>query len=464
MIDVLVEDFAAWRNQARTLLGDSRNPGEVHFCDKQHGQPALTLDHLEGEETPPAETARVPAEFLHLAETVGYHRNPNRWNLLYRLLWRLTRGEPHLLEDHSEASVRELRLMEKAVRRDIHKMRAFVRFRKVTGPSDPAIETYVAWHRPEHLIVRANAPFFVRRFGALRWAILTPDESVWWDLRHLRFGPGLPRDAAPPDDQIEDLWLTYYSSIFNPARLNLAAMASEMPARHWSTMPETKIMGDLIRNAHTRVDSMVKKQPTSARPFVPDAASLKQLATAARSCEGCELFRNATQIFGEGPAAARFLFVGEQPGDQEDLAGKPFVGPAGKLFDQALAEAGIERSEVYITNAVKHFYFEERGKRRIHKTPRGTHISACRPWLEAEIENVKPEVIVCLGSTAAQSLLGRDVRVLRDRGQWLENRWAARLLVTIHPSAILRMTDPQSHREEYARFVGDLKLVAEYKR
>jgi len=169
---------------------------------------------------------------------------------------------------------------------------------------------------------------------------------------------------------------------------------------------------------------------------------------------------NATQtVFGEGPSTARFLIIGEQPGDQEDLVGKPFVGPAGRILDKALIEAGIDRGEVYVTNAVKHFYFEERGKRRIHKTPRATHISACRPWLEAEIADVNPEAIVCLGSTAARSLLGPDVRVLRDRGKWLDNRSARRILVTIHPSAILRMIDPQAHKDEYNRFVADLKRL-----
>ena len=205
---------------------------------------------------------------------------------------------------------------------------------------------------------------------------------------------------------------------------------------------------------------MVKKQPLSAQPFVPERASLPELAAASRNCEGCELYRNATQtVFGEGPSTARFLFIGEQPGDQEDLVGKPFVGPAGRILDKALIEAGIDRAEVYVTNAVKHFYFEERGKRRIHKTPRATHISACRPWLEAEIADVNPEAIVCLGSTAARSLLGPDVRVLRDRGKWLENRSAKRILVTIHPSAILRMIDPQAHKDEYNRFVADLKRL-----
>jgi DNA polymerase len=203
---------------------------------------------------------------------------------------------------------------------------------------------------------------------------------------------------------------------------------------------------------------MVNRQPTSARLFVPGKAELPQLAEAAHHCQGCELYLHATQtVFGEGQPHAKIMLVGEQPGDQEDLAGHPFVGPAGKVLDQALIDAGIDRGEVYVTNAVKHFRFEERGKRRIHKKPSGGHVSACRPWLEAEIEQVKPETIVCLGATAALSLVGRDVRVTEDRGKWMPTQWAGRLMVAIHPSALLRLPETASYEEEYRRFVEDLR-------
>jgi uracil-DNA glycosylase family protein len=226
-------------------------------------------------------------------------------------------------------------------------------------------------------------------------------------------------------------------------------------------LPEAKLIGDLIRHADSRVASMVTQQTQSPQSFLPaPGASLVQLAQAACHCQACDLCQNATQtVFGEGPPHARILFVGEQPGDMEDQTGKPFVGPAGQLLNQALADAGILRSEIYVTNAVKHFRFEERGKRRVHKKPRGLHISACRPWLEAEIDNINPEIIVCLGATAAQSLLGRDVRILTERGLWLENRWAKRLIVTVHPSALLRVPDPARRQTEYLHFVDDLKLI-----
>lgn len=439
-------NFDEWREQARALLAIGQPPEAVDLS----GQDLLPFPPVAGVPT----TAKVPREFLALAKKVGCFRDPQCWNLLYRVLWRLTHGEVHLLEDHADGDMRQVRLMEKAISRDLHKMRAFVRFRQIPGPA------YVAWHKPEHLIVETNAPFFVRRFGAMQWAILTPDTCAYWDTAELRFGPGLTRDDAPPEDQLESLWLTYYSSIFNPARINLKAMTNEMAVRHWETLPESKLINELLRNAQARVESMILKQPSSAKPFVPEGAELPQLASAVQSCQGCELYLHATQaVFGEGVPTAKIVFVGEQPGDQEDLSGKPFVGPAGKVLNRALEEAGIDRETVYVTNAVKHFRFEERGKRRIHKKPSGGQISACRPWLEAELSRIRPETIVCLGASAAQSLVGRDVKIGAERGKVFESQWAARLIVTVHPSALLRLPDPSMFEEEFARFVEDLKRV-----
>jgi uracil-DNA glycosylase len=207
---------------------------------------------------------------------------------------------------------------------------------------------------------------------------------------------------------------------------------------------------------------MPRKNSDQARPPIPEKPTLPKLQSAARDCKACDLWRNATQtVFGEGKARARIMMVGEQPGDREDIEGKPFVGPAGKLLDSALIEAGIDRGEVYVTNAVKHFKWEPRGKRRIHKKPNAGEIAACRPWLEAEIAVVKPEVIVCLGATAAQSLLGRDFRVTQHRGERLKSAFAATVMATVHPSSILRAPDEQSRREEMQRFIADLKKVAQ---
>src|SRR6266481_2581500 len=196
----------------------------------------------------------------------------------------------------------------------------------------------------------------------------------------------------------------------------------------------------------------------SARP--PDSSSLSTIRAAANRCTACHLYKNATQtVFGEGPKTARLMLVGEQPGDYEDVAGKPFVGPAGKIMDRALEEAGIDRKEVYVTNAVKHFKWEPRGKRRIHKKPNSREIAACRPWLEAELRLVRPKLVVVLGATAGQAIFGPSFRVTRERGKVLSSKFAPRVLATVHPSSLLRQPDEESRQREYERFVIDLRAA-----
>jgi len=200
----------------------------------------------------------------------------------------------------------------------------------------------------------------------------------------------------------------------------------------------------------------------SAFEFIPERPTIPKLWEAAQGCRACDLYKNATQaVVGAGPRAAAAFFVGEQPGDQEDLAGKPFIGPAGKVLDEALVEAGIPRQEVYVTNAVKHFKWEPRGKRRLHAKPTMGEVKACRPWLETELAIVKPQGIVCLGATAAQSLMGPKFRITADRGKFFETPWAPWLTATYHPSAILRMPDELARREARMLFVADLRAVAE---
>ncbi len=203
---------------------------------------------------------------------------------------------------------------------------------------------------------------------------------------------------------------------------------------------------------------------STAAPFLPQRPTIVSLQRAAQVCKACDLWRNATQtVFGEGPSKAQVMFVGEQPGDYEDLQGHPFVGPAGRLLDEVLAEVGIDRSEVYVTNVVKHFKWEagQRGKRRIHKRPRQSEIEACRPWLDAELQVVQPEVLVCLGASAAQGLLGRNFRVSRDRGKLIPSELATSVIATIHPSSILRAPDRHERQKQRAEFVRDLKKVAD---
>ncbi len=205
---------------------------------------------------------------------------------------------------------------------------------------------------------------------------------------------------------------------------------------------------------------MQKKMP-GAGAFVPPNADLRQLRKAVTGCEGCELYKDATQpVFGEGPADARIVLIGEQPGDSEDRAGRPFVGPAGEVLNRAMAEAGMNRSKVYLTNAVKHFAFEERGKRRIHRTPRLSEVTACKPWMEAELERVAPEIVVCLGATAAKAVFGARFRLTDQRGKFLESKFAAKTLATYHPSAVLRADSQAAQGDLYRVLVEDLKTVA----
>jgi uracil-DNA glycosylase len=216
----------------------------------------------------------------------------------------------------------------------------------------------------------------------------------------------------------------------------------------------------LIEEPRGRAGTRANKGETAA-PLVPPRPTISKLQQAARGCQACPLWKTGTQtVFGEGSRHAKVMFVGEQPGNDEDLAGKPFVGPAGKLLDKALVEAGIDRGEVYVTNTVKHFKWEPSGKRRIHKKPNAREIAACRPWLDAELDLLKPQVVVCLGATAAQALIGKDFKVSQQRGQLVDSPLAPHVMATVHPSSILRAPDERARHEAYENFVKDLKKVA----
>jgi uracil-DNA glycosylase family protein len=218
-----------------------------------------------------------------------------------------------------------------------------------------------------------------------------------------------------------------------------------------------------IEQARIMAKRPPRKSPFSAADLIPDRPTLPKVRDAASECKACDLWRTGTQtVFGEGKKTARVMFVGEQPGDQEDLAGRPFVGPAGRELDKALEEAGIDREEVYVTNVVKHFKWEPRGKRRIHAKPNATEIAACRPWLEVEIALIKPRAVVCLGATAAQALLGKSFKVSRQRGERIDSPLAPVVTATVHPSSILRAPDDEARREERRKFTDDLKKLVTY--
>ncbi|QWT20077.1 UdgX family uracil-DNA binding protein [Bacillus sp. NP157] len=454
-------DLGEWRGKARALLLAGIDPRDVEWGgsglfggDDPIPGPLAT--------TPPA----VPRDFLRLADTVLAHSDPRRHAVLYRMLWRLAHGEKGLLAIATDDDVAWAHGCVKQVSRDMHKMKAFVRFREL-AVDDGTV--YVAWFEPGHDIVRRVAPFFVRRFTGMRWSLLTPSRTAHWDGESLTFGPGASRADAPSGDALEDLWRTYYASIFNPARLKVDAMRREMPVKYWKNLPEASLIPGLVRDALPRMQAMVEREATMPKKkFAPlqkpvedlPVGSVAELRRQAKDCRACDLWKPATQtVFGIGPDDARIVVIGEQPGDQEDLAGKPFVGPAGKLFDQALGEAGVDRAALYVTNTVKHFKFEPRGKRRLHKRANAEEQAACRPWLAAEIDRIKPDALVCLGAMAAQAVFGSSFRLMQQRGEWITLADGRRAMATVHPSYLLRLPDEAEREAAYAAFVRDLGLM-----
>ncbi|WP_062229471.1 UdgX family uracil-DNA binding protein [Aureimonas frigidaquae] len=473
-------DFDGWRVAARAALAQGLTPEALTFVVE--GEGTLFGENL-SLSAGDASTIRVPKAFPDLARLVVCHRDPQRFNLCYRLLWRL-QHERRLLEIASDVEVRRAYEMEKAVRRDSHKMKAFVRFREVVEGEGQS--HFIAWFEPFHHVVELTAPFFMRRFTGMRWTILTPLRSVHWDGVELRYGPPAPESDKPADDAMETLWLTYYASIFNPARLKVKAMQAEMPQKYWHNLPEAQLIRPLIEGAEAASRRMIETAPTApglrhersrermdmavaaARQdeafggFNKRPDTLDEARDQASRCRACPLWEPATQtVFGQGPANAPVIFVGEQPGDQEDLAGQPFIGPAGKVFDTALGQAGVDRRQVYVTNAVKHFKFVPRGKRRIHQKPNMGEVKVCRWWLDIERELVKPKLIVALGATAAAAVLGKSVTIRDTRSRLIDLDDGGRLLITVHPAYILRLPDPAAQKAEEQAFHADMALVKE---
>ena len=446
------DDFDGWRAAVRGLVQAAIVPADVTWqIEGECG------DLLAGAAAPGPTSAafKVPKAFIDLARRVICHADPERFALLHDLLARM-RTEPELFNDAADALVHRITRMDQSIRRDVHKMRAFVRFREFPDPEVGGKgERFAAWFEPEHHIVRLNAPFFVRRFTAMHWSILTPEVCAHWDTDDLSFTAGTVRSEAPGVDPLEATWTTYYASIFNPARLKVKAMTTEMPKKYWKNLPEAALVPGLIAGATARMTTML--DDSSNAPTTLDA-----LRAEASACTRCPLYAPATQtVFGEGPADAALMFVGEQPGDQEDLAGHPFVGPAGQMFNRALADAGVDRARSYVTNAVKHFKFELSGKRRIHAKPMTPEIDACRTWLDRERAVLKPRITVALGATAARALTGKTVTISKVRGAPLKLADGGELWITVHPSFLLRVEDPVAAKAEYGRFVDDLSAIGQ---
>lgn len=445
------DDWHGWRSAVRSLVAKRIAPEDVTW---QVGDGPGDLFGGQVLQSGAAPAFSVSKDFIYLASRAILHRDPERFSLLHGWLLRVMEN-PGILRDRSDPRTRRAEHFYQTIRRDMHKMRAFVRFRVVR---DEDGDRYVAWFEPEHHIVRANAEFFLRRFNKMRWSILTPEISIHWNGTVLSEGPGAARHDAPDGDAVELTWKKYYTSTFNPSRLKTGAMIREMPVKYWKNLPEAQEISGLIAGARKRELDMIALAKTGPeRPRIISTVAL--LRQEAESCRRCPLCGPATQtVFGEGNTNAEIMFVGEQPGDHEDLAGRPFVGPAGAIFNQALEAAGIERESVYVTNAVKHFKFTQKGKRRIHARPNVSEIEACRWWLDQERALVKPKLIVALGATALRSITANTTGFDQVRGTTTFLADGTPLIATYHPSFVLRQPD-EGAKAAYQTLVTDLNAA-----
>jgi probable DNA metabolism protein len=455
-------DLAGFRGAVRTLVARQAAPDKVVWSPGGEGD--LFGEVSIGTADAGAPSIALPRGVGDLIQLALCHTDPERFALLYQLVWRVLHGERALLEVQSDPLVHRLQMMVKSVRRDIHKMHAFVRFRQTYDPDGG--ERFVAWFEPEHHILDAATPFFVERFRGMVWSILTPQGARHWNRETLIEGPPARKSDAPDSDSFEAAWKSYYESVFNPARVNPTAMRQHMPKKYWRNLPEAAAISDLVREAPLRAREMIereaqisaKRDPKKAVAAMAEQEPKTLAALNALIAASEPLTRGADRaVLGEGPIGADIAFVGEQPGDQEDLEGKPFIGPAGQMLDRVLGEVGIDRRRVYVTNAVKHFKYEPRGKRRIHKKPNPGEVKRYRWWLVKELEFVQPKMVVALGGTALLGLTGKPLSVMRSRGPVQLAGFAG--YATVHPSYLLRIPDEAEKEEAYEAFRRDLQQI-----
>jgi probable DNA metabolism protein len=419
-------DWSGWREASRALVLAGAEPQSVAWSV--------------GTETSPLPEAsgsfHVPRQLVSLASLAIQARDPKRFGLLYSVVWRIHGGEK-LLEDDTDADLALVRRMALAVRADAHRMRTNMRFLPVPEQDETR---FLGWFDPAHFVLPANAQLLARRYPNLLLSIVTPDGAAHWDGSSLLFGSGLRRVAD--DEGLLAWWDNHRGALLEQATPEVS-------------VPEAETVDEAPRSPD---------RPPLGPVVLPIKADPGLLVTAkeASACHRCPLYEPATQtIFGEGPADAAAMFVGEQPGDQEDTIGRPFVGPAGQMMDRAMEEAGIDRRGAYVTNAVKHFKFTQRGKRRIHQTPEVPEIQACNFWLDQERAHVRPRLLVLMGGSAARAVLGRAVTISRERGRPIRMADGQAVFVTVHPSYLLRIPDAAAKAREYEAFVRDLKSIRE---
>ncbi|MGK5026840.1 UdgX family uracil-DNA binding protein [Janthinobacterium sp. RB2R34] len=456
----LAQSFDEWRAAARELIARGVAPASVQW-QSLLGDGDLFAAMAEATDTS-APPLRLPRQLVELLESAACFNVADRWAFLYQVLWRWQQGQHDVISPADPDGAR-LHGMAKAVRREEHDMHAYVRFRE--RPQEQGAPRFVAWFEPTHDVLPQVARHFARRMGNISWMIATPTATMMWDGETLHTGPALMRGPADIDDAGEALWLTYYRSIFNPARLNADLLRSHIPSRFWKNLPEGAIVPAMVSGAANgerrtgQTATVGQRSGATMIPISPERAQpVRELSTTLDQCRRCELWQSATQaVPGVGPAQAAIMLVGEQPGDQEDLAGLPFVGPAGAVLQRAMQEAGIARDSIYLTNAVKHFKWEPRGKRRLHKTPAQREIAACHDWLEQELASVQPQVVVALGSTALKSILqdgAATMTPLLGTPIQHDGRW---VVTVYHPSYVLRAPDEAMQRQAYRVIVEGLR-------
>lgn len=455
--------FDAWRGAARLAMSHRIAPEDMDWSGSGglFATKPLPAD-------PGSHQVLVPQAFVKLAGSVIWHSDPERFALLYQALWRIDTKDGQPISQ-ADPLGRRLHLLVKNVGRDIHKMHAFVRFRECPGTG--ARRSFAAWFEPEHNTLEPGSAFFANRFADMDWMIATPRLTAQFRSGKLSFGPAAPRPDLP-EDASEGLWATYFANIFNPARIKLDAMRSEMPKKYWKNLPETRLIPEMLKDAEARVQRMHDAGASATRPGsaavstryrsamapVPDMPeTLAEAGEAALHCRRCGLCETATQtVWGTGDPDAALMIVGEQPGDQEDLAGRPFVGPAGQILRQALAEAAVDGEKVWLTNAVKHFKFTPRGKQRLHQTPERTEVEQCRWWLGLELALIRPRVTLALGATAALALTGNPGPVTERRGTVEMGLHDGPVLISWHPAHILRLPDPAARHRARQQMIADL--------
>jgi DNA polymerase len=419
-------DWEGWRKAARSLVLAGVSPEEVRWATRSHDEEGDPLQEGTG-------SFAVSRSLVSLAALAIQAREPARFDLLYRLVWDANAGKP------DEPDMHRAQGLALAVRAEAHRMRTHVRYLPV---EDGNRTRYLGWYEPGHFVLEANAQLIARRFPELAFAIVTPDGAAHWDGDELRFSAGATRTTMHDDDSLLHWWQAHHATLLRDARVGTAVPEAEA-LDEAPRSPDRAALGPVVLPMHAD-------------------KGLHEAIDEASDCRRCHLYDHATQtVFGEGPAHARVVFVGEQPGDQEDVIGRPFVGPAGQIMDRAMEEAGVDRRTIYITNAVKHFKFEPRGKRRIHKTPEAPEIQACRFWLDVELVRLRPKLVVAMGGTAARAVLGRTVTIGRERGRPIEGPDGQAVFVTVHPSFLLRVPDADAKAREYRAFVDDLRKVLE---